>query len=163
MAVLVGDRLGLAGVARDHDAADGEAHAAEDVHEAKDVLAVGDADVRAPLALLDVVGVEGEQHLGVVGELVEHAGLGVGREAGEHAAGVVVIEELSAELEVELAPELVDALANVRGLHLDVLVVVKADLHAQFLSVPEKQLVDSTTPTRRVSARFRVCTAIACI
>ena len=39
-----------------------------------------------------------------------------------------VVEELAAELQVQLAAELADALADVRGLHGKVFVVIKTDL-----------------------------------
>jgi hypothetical protein len=42
---------------------------------------------------------------------------------------VVVVEQLAAELQVELAAELRDALADARRLRVDVLLVVKARLH----------------------------------
>ena len=79
--------------------------------------------------LLDVVRVDGDDDLDVGREALEHAELDVGLEAGQHAGGVVVVEELAAELEVELAAELPHALADVLGLQLDVLVVVESGAH----------------------------------
>ena len=52
--------------------------------------------------------------------LLKHADLAVGLEAGQHARGVKVVEELAAEL--------ADALADMRGLHGKVFVVIKTDL-----------------------------------
>ena len=126
---LVGLGLRLPREARDHHAADGEAHAAEHVHQAQDVVAVADADVAAALALLDVVRVQGEHDLRIVCQLPEHARLRVWLEAREDTARVVVVEQLAAELQVELAAELRDALADARRLRVDVLLVVKARLH----------------------------------
>jgi hypothetical protein len=128
-ACLVGLGLRLPREARDHHAADGEAHAAEHVHQAQDVVAVADADVAAALALLDVVRVQGEHDLRIVCQLPEHARLRVWLEAREDAARVVVVEQLATELQVELASELRDALADARRLRVDVLLVVKARLH----------------------------------
>ena len=91
---------GLVRVMGDDHAAGGEAHAAEDVHEAQHVLVVGDAQVSAHLALLDVVRVDGDDDLGVVDEAFQHADLGVGLEAGQHARGMVVVAELAAALQV---------------------------------------------------------------
>ena len=126
----------LVGVLREHDGSHGEPLAAEQVHEAQDVLVIGDAEVAARLVLLDVVGVDGDDDLDVVGEALEHAELGVWLEPGQHAARVVVVEQLAAELEVELAAELGDALADVLGLQLDVLVVVESLAHAPSLAWP---------------------------
>lgn len=120
---------GLVRVVGDHHTAGGEAHGAEDVHEAQHVLVVGDAQVSADLALLDVVGVDGDDDLHLVGQALEHADLGVGLEPGQHARGMVVVEQLSAEFQIELAAELIDAVADMLGLKRDVLVVVEPDAH----------------------------------
>ena len=122
---------GLAGVARDHDGAHEEAHALEDVDEAQDVLVVGDAQVAADLAGLDVVGVDGHDDLHVVLEALEHAYLLVRGKAGQDARGVHVVEQLAAELQVELAAEHPDALADVGCLQLDVLLAVESDAHVR--------------------------------
>ncbi len=50
--------------------------------------------------------------------LGQHADLAVRLEAGQHPAGVEVVKELAAELQVQLAAELVDALLDVLGLEL---------------------------------------------
>ena len=125
------ERVGgaLARVLRYNDGRDLHPVRSEEVDEAQDVLVVGDAEVAAGLVLLDVVRVDGDDDLDVGREALEHAELDVGLEAGQHAGGVVVVEELAAELEVELAAELPHALADVLGLQLDVLVVVESGAH----------------------------------
>ena len=125
------ERLGvrLPGEVRDADAADHEAARAERVHEAQRILLVGDADVGAALGVLDVVRVDDDDRLDLVAQALEHADLGVGLKARQHAARVIVVKELAAELEVELAAELPDALADLLRLEGDVLVVVKSDAH----------------------------------
>ena len=102
----------LAGILRDNHARDGKALAAEQINEAQRVLVIGDAEVSPRLVLLDVVGVDRDDDLGLGREALEHAELGIGLEAGKHAARVVVVEQLAAKLEVELAAKLVDALAD---------------------------------------------------
>ena len=87
---------------------------------------VGDAEVAAALAALDVVGGDGDDDLGLVLHFEQHSDLAVGREAGEDAGGVVIVEELAAEFEIQLAAEFADAVADVLRLQLEVLVVVKA-------------------------------------
>ena len=126
----VGGRL--AGVVRDDDAAYEKAHAAEDVHEAQGVFVIRDAEVAADLVFLDVVRVDGDDDFDVVDEASKHADFGVGLEPGQHACGVVVVEKLAAELEVELAAELVYTVADVLSLQCDVLVVVESDAHEWF-------------------------------
>ena len=56
-------------------------------------------------------------------QALEHADLGVGLEPGQHARGMVVVEQLAAEFQIELAAELIDAVADMLGLKRDVLVV----------------------------------------
>ena len=124
-------RGGLVLVARDHHAGRGKAHGAEDVQQAQHVLVVGDAQVSAHLVLLDVVGVDGDDDLNVGGHLLQHADLAVGLETRKHARGVVVVEQLSAEFQVQLAAELADSLANMLGLQCQVLVVIETDAHGR--------------------------------
>ena len=60
--------------------------------------------------------------------------LAVGLEAGQDPGRVIIVEELAAEFQVELAAEGVDPLADVFGLEPDILVVVEADaLHVPYL------------------------------
>ena len=119
----------LAGVLGEHDRAHEEAVGAEDVGQAQDVLVVGDAQVAAGAALLDVAGVDGDDDLHVIRQALEHAELGVRLEPGQHAARVVVVEQLAPELQVQLAAELGDALLDVLGLQADVLLVVESLAH----------------------------------
>ena len=76
-----------------------------------------------------MVRVDRNDDLDLVDHGLQHAELAVGLEPGEHAACVVVVEELASELEVELAPELVDAAPDVLCLKCDVLVVVESLAH----------------------------------
>ena len=124
-------RGGLVLVARDHHAGRGKAHGAEDVQQAQHVLVVGDAQVAAYLVLLDVVSVDGDDDLNVGGHLLQHADLAVGLETRKHARGVVVVEQLSAEFQVQLSAELADSLANMLGLQCQVLVVIETDAHGR--------------------------------
>ena len=82
------------------------------------------------LVALDVVGVDRDDDLCVICQGHEHANLGIRLEPGQHARGMVVIEELAAELEVELAAKLGNAFSNARGLHLDIHVIVESGTHA---------------------------------
>ena len=65
--------MGLAGVARDDDLVCQQAHATKHVHEPEHVLVVPNAYVATTLVLLDVLCVDGYQHLGIIGECREHA------------------------------------------------------------------------------------------
>ena len=127
-----GVRSRLTGVLRDNDRADVQTDAAEGVDEAEHIHIIGDAEVGADLVLLNVACRDNDDDFCVVLHLAQHANLAVGREAGQHAARVVVVEQLAAELKVQLAAEMRDALLDVRRLGRNVFVVVKSD----FLHIP---------------------------
>ena len=118
---------GLVRVLRQRDAADVQAEAAENVDQADHVGVVGDAEVAAALVLFDVVRVDRDHDLGLVLELEQHLDLVVRLKARQHAGSVVIVEELAAEFEIQLAAELVDALADALRLQPDVLLTVKTD------------------------------------
>ena len=84
-APAIGVRGRLPRVLGEHDGADVEFARAEDVDESQHVLVVRDAEVAAHLGLLDVVGVDGDDDLHVVGEAFGHAEFGIRLEAGQHA------------------------------------------------------------------------------
>jgi len=118
----------LAVVLRDDDAADVEADGAEGVDQAHDVEIVGDAEIAAALVHLDVRGVDGDDDFRLILELQQHLHLAVGLEAGQHARGVIVVEQLAAELEVQLAAEGVHSFEDPLGLKLEIFFIVKTDL-----------------------------------
>ena len=119
----------LAGIVGDDDGAHHEVASLELVAQSEHVFVVGDAEVGAHLVFLDVGGADDDDDFDAVAQLCEHAQLGVGFETWQHARGVVVVEEFSAELHVELSVELCDALTDVLRLQLDVLVVVESYFH----------------------------------
>ena len=77
-----------------------------------------------------MVGVDGDDDLNVIRQALKHAELAVGLETGQHAARMVVVEQLAAEFKVELAAELGDALLDVLGLVGNVLLVIETLAHA---------------------------------
>ena len=71
----------------------------------------GDAVVAAHLAADDVLGADDDDDLGLLLELQQHLQLGVRLKAGQHAGGVVIIEQLAAEFQIQFIVKLLDALA----------------------------------------------------
>ena len=128
MAEDIGCRL--ARILSDNDGGDGKAVAGKQVDKTQDILVVRDAQVSPRLVLLDMVRVDGDDDLDLIGNTFEHAKLGVGLKAGKNAARVVVIKELAAKLQVQLATKLSDTLADMLRLQLDVPAVVKPLTHA---------------------------------
>ena len=123
---------GLAGVLGDDHAVHRDVHGGDVVDEAQHLHVVADAQVRAHLGLFDVAGGDTEDDFGLVPQFVQQANFAVHVKAGQHPGGVVVVEELAAELQIQLALELVDPGQDVLGLFLNVKLVVKSDPHTRF-------------------------------
>ena len=120
---------GLAGVLGDDHGRDSKTVTAEQVDQAQHVLVIGNAQVTASLVLLDVVRVNGDDDLDVVCNALEHAKLAIRLKTRQHAARVIVVKQLAAKLQIQLAAKLRDALLNMSGLQLDVLRVVETLAH----------------------------------
>ena len=123
----IGSRL--AGVLGDNHSRDGKAVAAEQVNQAQHILVIGNAKVTTSLVFLDVVRVDRDDNLDIVGDALEHAELAVRFKTRQHSARMIVIEQLTAKLQIELATKLRDALLNVSSLQLDILRVVETLAH----------------------------------
>ena len=124
--VLECKRGGLTLILRDNDAADEKTDRAECIDEAQHVAVVGYAEVAAHLVVLDIARVYNDDDLNIRADIFEHLQLAVGLEAGQDARGMVVVEELAAELKIELAAEFLDAFAYLLGLLLDIKVVIES-------------------------------------
>ncbi len=90
---------------RYHDAAEIQPYTAKSVDETQSVLIICDAEVAAVLAALDIVGRDGDDDLRHIAHLKEHTDLAVGKEARKHARCVIIVEELAAEFQIQLAAE----------------------------------------------------------
>ena len=87
--------------------------AEEFVAQAQHVHVVGDAQVAAHLVLFDVNGGNDDDNLHLVAQMHEHLELAVRFETRQYAAGMVVIEQLAAELHVKFVPEVRNAFLDV--------------------------------------------------
>ena len=124
-----GVRRRLPGVLGDDHGAYIEPQIPEHVDEPQHVGVVADAQVAPHLVLFDVAGADGHHDLHVVLQRPQHPDLAVRLEARQHPGRVVVVEQLAAELQIQLAAELGAPRRDVLRLQLQVLVVVKTDLH----------------------------------
>jgi len=118
----------LLGILRDDHIGDQQAAVAEGVDQAGDILVIGDAEIAADLGFFDIIRIDGNDDLGHVLELLEHADFAVRLEARQDTGGMEVIEQLAAELQIELVVKLADALGDFLRLHGHVTVIVKCDL-----------------------------------
>ena len=127
----------LAAAVGDGHAAHIEADGLEGVDEAQKVVVICDAEVAAALAALDIVGGDDDDDLRFVLHLQKHPHLAVRLKAGQYSRGVVVVEELAAELEIEFAAEAGYPFAYLLRLQAQIFVVVKAyPEHINCLPVP---------------------------
>ena len=127
-----GFHLGGGGVLGHAHTAHIQPHLLESVDETQHVQIVGDAVVAAHLAADDVLGADDDDDLGLLLELQKHLQLGVRLKAGQHAGGVVIVEQLAAEFQIQLIVKLLDALADMLRLHRKISVVVKSYFHRSF-------------------------------
>ena len=105
-------RRGLTAILSDDDTADIETAIAERVDQAKSIEIVGDAEVTAALVAFDIIGADGDDDLRFVFHPHEHFYFGIGLEAGQNTAGVVIVEKFTAELQIKLTAETCDTLTN---------------------------------------------------
>ena len=123
----------LAGVLGDDNASDIEAASAELVDQTEHVAVIGDAEVTADFVFLNIGCGNCHYNLCLVGELHQHAQFGVRCKARKNAGCVEIVEQLSAEFQIQLVVKLVDAVADVLGLHFQVFLIVKSNFHDIFL------------------------------
>ena len=126
-ALLVSDCLVLSGEPGQDDGGHVETVGPVGVDEAQGIHIVGDAEVSPLFVLFDVAGIDDHDDFRVVFQLGEHPQLTVRLKAGEYAHGMVVIEDLPAELEVQLAAGALDAFLDVGRLQFQIFVVVESD------------------------------------
>ena len=131
-ALAEGVGAALAVVVCDYHRVDRESAADEGLAQTEHIHIVGYAQILAYFVFLDVACGNHDDYLGLVGQLPEHAQLAVRLEARKHAAGVVVVEKLAAQFQIELVAELGDALAYVFRLDAEVFVVVESCFHSYF-------------------------------
>ena len=114
----------------DH-AAHVQSNVAEGIDQPQHVRVVGDAQVAAQLVFLDVVGVDDDHQLRLILEVQQHTHFAVRPEARQHAGSVVVVKQLAAQLQIQLAAELADPFQNMLRLHPGILLMIKTDFHTR--------------------------------
>ena len=128
-------RLGLLIVAGQHHAGNIQTEAPENVDQTDHIPVIGDAQVAADLVLLNIGSVDGNDHLHLILQLQQHPQLGIRLEAGQNSGCVIIVIKLAAELQIQLAAELGQAVTDMGGLHLQILIIVKSQFcHDERLS-----------------------------
>ena len=111
---------GLAFVTGDDYAAHIQAKLAECIDQTQHVGIVGDAQITASGVLDDVAGADGDDDLCLVGHGLQHLDLTVGCKAGQHARRMEIVKQLAAKLQIQLAAQSFDPLADFFRLLLDI-------------------------------------------
>ena len=108
-------------------------HVEPTVHEliaqTQHIFVVSNAKVSTHLFLLDVFSANHNHNLKTVTQLLEHAQLAVRLKAWKHTRSMVVVKQLAAQLQIQLAIKLSNALTDVLRLNLEVFLVVKSYFH----------------------------------
>ena len=97
----------------------------EIVDQLEGVGVVGDAEIGADLLSFDVSRIDTEQDIGLVLELPDQAHLYIRIVTGKDAGGMIIIEQLAPEFEVELVVEPFNSFENLGDLLTDVFFVVE--------------------------------------
>jgi len=95
---------GLPFEAGDHNGPYVETVLAQVVDQLEGVGVVGDPEIRPNLAAVDIAGVDAENDLGLVGEPLQEAHFHIGIEPRQDTSGVVVVQQLAAELQATSRP-----------------------------------------------------------
>ena len=125
-ALQKGIRRRLAAVAGQHHAAHIQVHTTENIDQAKNVVIIGDSQISAHLILFNVRGIDGDNDLHVILQLLQHPDLAVRRKARQNAGRMEIVKQLAAEFQIQLAAELSNPLFDLFGLRGQVLLIVKA-------------------------------------
>ena len=110
---------------RHHDIFGEEAAVPENVDKPKHLVLIGDAEVGADLLTHNIARVEADDNLHLIFDAVQHGDLVIRSKPRQHARRMMVIKELAAHLQVELAADFFTTSTNVLRLQLDVLLAVK--------------------------------------
>ena len=107
----------LSAVTGQHHAAHIQPHVPENINQAEDILIIGDAQIPPHFILLNVPGVDGDDDLHIILQLLKHPDLAVRFKARQYPGGMIVVKQLPAEL--------VDPLFDLFRLRSEIFLIVK--------------------------------------
>ena len=115
----------LSAVTGQHHAAHIQPHVPENINQAEDVLIIGDTQIPPHFILLNVPGVDGDDDLHIILQLLKHPDLAVRFKARQYPGGMIVVKQLPAEFQIQLPAELVDPLFDLFRLRSEIFLIVK--------------------------------------
>ena len=132
----------LAGIAGHHNAAHIHIHGTEHVDQAQHVAVIGNTQVATDLILFNITGTDDNDHLCGILHLGKHPDLTVRLKTGQNPGGMIVIKQLPAELQVQLAAKFGNTLSDMLRLEFQVLLVIKTFLyHGRSLLSPWQNII----------------------
>ena len=123
----VGSRL--SGVLGNDDAAYIQTDLAEGFRQAEHFQVIGQPEVAAGFVGFQRACGDGDDDFCLILELEQHFELAVRLEAGQDSGSVIVVEKLTSEFQIELVAEHGNPLADMFGLHLQILLIIKSNIH----------------------------------
>ena len=149
---LISGGAGLSGILGQTYAAHVQAVVAESVDQPEHIHIIGDSQVGAHLAFLNIRRIDDDNDLRLIFQLYQHVDLAVRLESGQHPGGVIVVEEFAAKFQIQLAAETLDALFDFLGLHFQVFIIVKTGFF--HVSLRKKQI--SFTIIQKTGSKINV-------
>ena len=145
-------------VAGDDHGAHLDAPFAQVIDELERIGIIGDAEIRADLLALDVAGVDAQDHIHLVAQLLQQAHLDVRIKSGKDARGMKIPQELAAEFQIQFVVEFLHAPEDGLGLLLEIVVIVETDLERHVFRSPLwKRTLGAGRALRAASGRCRKC------
>ena len=133
----------LPGILGNDHGAHKEVQIIEFIHESKDLLVIGNAQIAPSLGVLDVIGVDSDDDFYLVPQFVQELDFIVWFVAWQDSGSVEVFQHLAAKFHIELAIKLADALQNMVPLQVQVLFRIKSNVfhffHLCLLIITEKK------------------------
>ena len=102
---------------------------------------VGDADIAAHFVFFDVHRTDDNHNLSIIAQLHQHLQLAVGVKTGQNTAGMKVVEQLAAKLQIKLVAKLCYTLLYMLRLNFYVFLVVKTKFHLSVFCILTKIVI----------------------
>ena len=125
--VLEEQRRRLVFIACNDDACDFDPPLTEIINKFQRVAVIRDSKIGTHFLSLDVTRVDAEHHLRFIAQLLQQTDLYIGIEAGKNSGGVIIIDQLAAEFEIQLVFKSRHTFKDGRGLFGKIRFVVEAN------------------------------------
>ena len=135
---LKGFCCALAVEAGQHHAGNIQTQLPENADQTDHIPIIGDAQIPTDLILFDICRIDGNHHLHLLLQLQQHPQLAVRLKARQNSGCMIVIKQLTAEFQIQLAAEESQPLTDMGRLQLQVFIVVVSNFYhgnASFIKI----------------------------